>query len=124
MQTKTGRMLAGSTAAAVVIFLLVFMHGTSSTLEVWAEVVHGTYDLLGGGSREQLGYFVQPAYRFSNGITPYVRYEWIDPDRDADDDDGTDLIVGVNYEMATWFHIKLENNYFKGGKNSSLAEFP
>ncbi|UCH85341.1 MAG: hypothetical protein JSW50_06540 [Candidatus Latescibacterota bacterium] len=39
MQTKSGRLLAGSTAAAIVIFILVFMQGTSGTFEAWADVI-------------------------------------------------------------------------------------
>lgn len=39
MQTNRGRLIAGSTATAIVVFILVFMQGTSGTFEAWADVI-------------------------------------------------------------------------------------
>jgi hypothetical protein len=39
MHTRSGRLLAGSTAAAVIVFVTVFMQGTSGTFEAWADVI-------------------------------------------------------------------------------------
>jgi hypothetical protein len=39
METRPGRLVAGSTAAAIVVFIMVFMHGTSSTFDAWADVI-------------------------------------------------------------------------------------
>jgi hypothetical protein len=95
-----------------------------SRLRVLAEIVSGSQKLAAGGTRKQLGWFIQPSYHFDNGVTPYLRYDWIDPDTDQADDDGRDIIVGVNWEMSRWFMIKVENNWFKGGESSSLAQYP
>ena len=92
--------------------------------QLWAEAAYGSLHLADGGTQKQLGFYVQPSWRFENGITPYLRYDWVDPDRDSDDDEGHDLIVGVNWEAQRWFMVKLENNWFKGGKNTNLGSLP
>jgi len=95
-----------------------------SRLRLIGELVSGTKNFAAGGSSDQIGWFIQPSYHFDNGVTPYARYDWIDPDTDRPADDGHVIIVGVNWEASRWFMIKVENNWFKGGKNSSLAEYP
>lgn len=96
----------------------------TSSFRVVAEVVSGKQNLEAGGSRDQLGWFIQPSWHFENGVTPYVRYDWIDPDTDRSDDEGEDIIVGVNWEVSRWFMIKVENNWFKGSEDSTLAQYP
>jgi hypothetical protein len=93
-------------------------------LRVLAEAVLGRKELTAGGSIDQLGWFVQPSFHFGNGVTPYVQFGHIDPDRSASDDTGFNFIVGVNFEVSPWFMIKLENSYFKGDAGSSLGAFP
>lgn len=95
-----------------------------SRVRFLAEAVSGTQKLDGGGTRKQMGFFIQPSYHFDNGVTPYIRYDWIDPDTDKSDDEGHDLIVGVNWEISRWFMFKVENNWFKGGEVSSLGQYP
>lgn len=95
-----------------------------SRVKLLAEVVSGTQELEAGGSTKQLGWFIQPSYGFENGVTPYLRYDWIDPDTDRPDDEGEDFILGVNWEASRWFMIKVENNWFKGRADSSLAQYP
>lgn len=96
----------------------------SSTVQVLAEVAFGWLEPFEGETVKQIGWFVQPSYHFDNGVTPYLRYEQVDPDTDTPNDGGFDLIVGVNYEISAGFMLKLENNYFKGASNSTLAELP
>lgn len=88
-----------------------------------AEAVIGSQDSK-LGSTDQMGWFVQPSYHFENGLTPYLRYDWIDPDTDRGSDEGSDLIIGLNYEISKWFMIKVENNFFQGARSSTLSEFP
>ena len=95
----------------------------------------GRFRLLGEGafgkispeaapSVTQLAFYVQPSFHFKNGVTPYARLDFIDLTTKFTGDGGLDFILGVNYELAKQCHVKLENNYFKGGKNTSLAQFP
>ncbi len=93
-------------------------------IRLLGEIVVGWLKYQQGGTRTQVGWFVQPSYHFDNGITPYLRFEGIDPDTSKDADQGYDLIVGVNFEVVANFMIKVENNYFWGADESSLAEFP
>jgi len=95
-----------------------------SRFRILAEVVSGSRRHEAGGSTTQLGWFIQPSWHFDNGVTPYVRYDWIDPDTDRPNDEGRDFIVGVNWEASRWFMIKVENNWFKGRSETSLAQFP
>lgn len=44
METRSGRMVAGGTAAAVLIFLLVFIHSTTVPFSAWAEVLEKVRD--------------------------------------------------------------------------------
>jgi hypothetical protein len=92
--------------------------------KLWAELDFGWLDLQEGDSTRQVGWYVQPSYDFDNGLTPYFRLERIDPSNDIADDHGYDIIAGVNFEVSGGFMIKIENNYFKGASQSSLAQFP
>ena len=89
-----------------------------------AESAFGWLTPLDGPAVLQVGWYVQPSYEFRNGVSPYVRFEWLDSNRDTPDDQGYDLIVGVNYEVSPGFMLKLENNKYWGGSASSLAQFP
>lgn len=96
----------------------------TGTWRVIAEFVFGWLQPLDGDQVTQIESFVQPSYYFDNGMTPYLRFEYIDPDTDTAKDHGYDLVVGLNYEISGAFMIKVENNYFKGADESSLAQFP
>lgn len=93
-------------------------------VRVLGEAVIGFKRPDSGGGLKQVGWFIQPSYHLPNGITPYVRFEHLDPNLDALDDWGVDLIVGINFEIAKGFMVKMENNYFRGGAESSLDAFP
>jgi hypothetical protein len=93
-------------------------------LQILSEAMVGFSTPREGNDIRQLGWYVQPSYRFPSGFTPYLRIEHIDPDLDAEEDQGLDLVAGLNVTIDEWFMIKLENHYFKGGDQSSLTEFP
>jgi hypothetical protein len=90
----------------------------TGTLRILAEAVLGSMDLDAGSAIKQLGWFIQPSYRMDSGLTPYTRLEFVDPDRDADDDRGFSLVIGMNYETSGGLTFKVEENYFKGGNES------
>ena len=87
------------------------------------EVAIGFKESDANGTIEQVGFYIQPSYQFDNGITPYLRLDYLDPDLDRSADHGFDIITGVNFQINQSFIIKLEHNYFKGAKNSSLSGF-
>lgn len=90
---------------------------------ILSEVAFGSLDLAEGSTQKQLGWYIQPSFHLNNGWTPYVRLDHVNPNRRMSDVGGWDFIVGVNIEMSRNFQLKLENNSFRGGSNSSLAQY-
>lgn len=99
------------------------VEATWSRLRLQAEVAIGTYSPE-VGDLTQVGFYVQPSYHFDNGLTPYLRLDYVDPDTGRDEDQGLIFIAGLNWEISKNFMLKAENNYFKGGDASSLGQFP
>ncbi|MBK5256853.1 MAG: hypothetical protein JJE39_12530 [Vicinamibacteria bacterium] len=95
-----------------------------SKFRVLAEVAFGSLGLAGGGAQKQIGWYVQPSVHLNKGWTPYLRLDFVNPNRRLSDVGGRDFIVGVNLELSKNFQLKVENNSFKGGSKSSLAQFP
>jgi hypothetical protein len=93
-------------------------------VQLLAEVALGWLRPLEDEERLQVGWYLQPSYHFENGVTPYARLERVDPNTDRPDDHGYVFIAGVNLEISAGFMVKIENNYFKGASQSSLAQFP
>jgi hypothetical protein len=89
-----------------------------------AEVAFGSLGHVGGGEQRQLGWYVQPSYHLKRGFTPYMRLDYVNPDRSLSDVGGRDFIVGLNVELSKNFQLKLENNAFHGGAKSTLASLP
>lgn len=88
------------------------------------EVAFGTLSLKDGGAQRQIGWYVQPSYHLRHGWTPYLRLDYVNPNRRLTDVGGRDLIVGVNVELSKNFQLKVENNDFRGGSKSTLAKYP
>jgi hypothetical protein len=97
---------------------------TRNDFRLWAELAMGWRKGNDGSTVRQLGFYIQPSYTFANGVTPYLRFERVDPNLDRSEDHGFDFIVGVNWEISRGFALKLENNYFTGASASSLAAYP
>lgn len=93
-------------------------------LRILGEVAFGSLGLRAGGSQRQLGWYVQPSYHFKSGWTPYLRLDHVNPNRRLLDVGGRDFIIGVNVELSKNFQLKVENNAFRGGSKSSLANYP
>jgi len=98
---------------------------TWKALGVWSEVVFGSQRSRADGRwLDQIGFYVQPSWRFAFGLTPYLRFDLVDPDTSASANRGFDLVVGLNYEVSQGFMLKLENNRVWGEAGSSLAQYP
>jgi len=89
-----------------------------------AEVAFGSLGRVSGGVQRQLGWYIQPSYHLKGGFTPYMRFDYVNPDRSLSDVDGRDFIIGLNVELSKNFQLKLENNAFHGGTKSTLASLP
>jgi Phosphate-selective porin O and P len=91
---------------------------------ILAESDFGWQQPTEGATVFQVGWYIQPSYEFRNGMSPYFRLERVDPDRSVTNDQGYDIIVGINYEISAGFMIKFENDHYTGASDSSLAQFP
>lgn len=84
------------------------------------EIVKGEKETLNPttGNREeirQVGWFIQIAYEYEDsGLTPYFRFEEVDPNSNIGNDTGRDIILGLNIKVDEAYTIKIEDNYFKG----------
>ncbi len=58
----------------------------------------------------------------TEALTPYARFEWLDPDDDVEDDVTTLLLAGVNYRVAGGLVLKLEGDYTMAQKNSGFGD--
>jgi hypothetical protein len=111
------------------VFTSLHSHGLEAELNLarfrlLGEMAFGSLGLATGGSQRQVGWYIQPSMHLSHGITPYLRYDSFNPNRDLTGVDGHVFLVGVNVELAKNFQLKLENNDFRGGSKSTLAVFP
>ncbi len=88
--------------------------------ELNAELVAGIFEHPDGPDNTQLGGFIQPAFRAGKWV-PYLRLDWVDPNIDVADDEGMSVLVGLNVEIASAFHLKAELERVSGRDNSSLS---
>jgi hypothetical protein len=79
-------------------------------------------DASEGEDLTQKSFYIQPSYRFGCGVTPYLRFEWIDSG--LPDESGTLLTTGLNWEITRNFMLKAENDWFHGSSKSSLGQYP
>lgn len=63
------------------------------------------------GSVERNGYFAQAMYMTEWNLQPIVKYEFFDPNMDADDDAGSILTFGFNYFFNDWTRLQLNYLY-------------
>lgn len=93
-------------------------------LRLLGELALGVLSPKSGTGTKQIAWYLQPSYHFSNGLTPYLRLDVLNLDTRKADDVGTLLVAGLNYELTKQCHVKVENNYFHGGKTTGLVTFP
>ena len=61
-----------------------------------------------GTHRTGYGYYGQGSYRFRDWITPFARYEFYDPDRNAVDDGEWAIVAGLNFMITPSAYLKSE----------------
>jgi hypothetical protein len=97
---------------------------THKSFRLLAEAAVGDLERDDGSGPDvrQKSFYVQPTYRFGNGVTPYLRFEWIDSG--IPDESGTLLTTGLNWEITRNFMLKAENDWFHGSAKSNLGQYP
>jgi hypothetical protein len=93
-------------------------------VRVLGELAFGVLSPTGVARTRQVAWYLQPSYHFGNGLTPYLRLDVLNLSTSKSDDVGTIFIAGLNYELTKQCNVKIENNYFHGGSQTSLAQFP
>lgn len=82
------------------------------------EYVVGEVDYDSGTTVERDAYTIMFSRAFAGWITPYFRYEYLDPNDDIDDDDANLMILGVNLLVDTNMYLKFEIDRFDSEINN------
>ena len=100
---------------------------TPSNTYLEFEYVQGTFEFdadAGPGNdidQDRAGWTAMVSHPVTRTLTPYLRYEVLDPDDDVDDDDFNLTIAGVRYGFAKNAFLKLEIDRYESDDNN--AEF-
>ena len=82
------------------------------------EYVHGSIDPSDKAAELSNGYMSMISYRFIDRYTPYLRYEYLDPNSTMNDDYAQLIIYGLNIKISNYLFIKAEMNNTKAGSNN------
>ncbi len=85
------------------------------------EYVKGTVDNPSGTNPklDRWAYTAMFFYTFKNKYTPYLRYEYLDPDKTIDNDTANLSIVGVNIKLDSSITWKVELDFFSSDKGNA-----
>ena len=82
------------------------------------EYVAGFVNPSFANKKSRHGLTFMSSYAFLDDYTPYLRYEFLDPDKSAGDDRAHLYIYGINVQLDTGLYLKAEMNSFFSGKNN------
>ncbi len=83
------------------------------------EFVTGNEDHSGGANIKRHAYTLMLFKPVTQTITPYVRYEYLEPNQDINNDEASVVILGSNILIDEGMFIKLELDYFSAQDNNS-----
>ncbi len=83
---------------------------TEFDLGVELEYVIGNVNEINVVDIDRSAYTIMFYYPFSETITPYFRYESLEPNKDISDDSATLYVTGINFEVDTNMYLKFEIN--------------
>jgi hypothetical protein len=86
------------------------------------EPVFGTVDATGADVLFRGGFSAMISYRLFDGVTPYFRFEYLDPDYDTDDDLATMYIYGCNFMLDQGLFVKAEIDTIQSEPNNKNFE--
>ncbi|MEN8120736.1 MAG: hypothetical protein ABFS35_10330 [Bacteroidota bacterium] len=79
------------------------------------EFVKGNFKPSAGDSQKKYGIEAMFFYTIKNAFTPYLRYEFLEPDIDIDNDNANMISFGLNSMIDDRFFLKLQYNYITSG---------
>jgi len=83
------------------------------------EFVSGNEDHSNGANIKRHAYTLMVFKPVTETITPYVRYEYLEPNQDITDDEASVLVLGSNILIDEGMFLKLELDYFSGEDNNA-----
>ncbi|MEO9964987.1 MAG: hypothetical protein ABJF11_04315 [Reichenbachiella sp.] len=86
------------------------------------EFITGKTSPSAGGDLKKSAFEGMLYYTFIDRITPYFRYEFLDPNKDVDDDQANMISLGVNSRVDDNFFVKLQyNNISSKDQNAEFS---
>ncbi|MBN1782995.1 hypothetical protein JW948_17810 [bacterium] len=89
---------------------------TSGQLGIELEYVSGSLKPEEQRAYSSYAYSAMGSYSYMYRITPYIRYEFLDPDMDRNDDQAKQIIYGLNIKVTENLFLKAEINSITSGK--------
>jgi hypothetical protein len=84
--------------------------GNYGDLGLELEYIAGDVKPSVGSSISRYGYTAMLSYNYLDTYTPYVRYEFLDPNTDLEKDQASQLIYGINIMIDEGLFLKVELN--------------
>ncbi len=72
-----------------------------------------------GGDLKKSAIEAMVYYTFIERLTPYVRYEYLDPNKDVDEDQANMISFGLNTRIDKNFFLKAQYNSISSGDQNS-----
>lgn len=83
------------------------------------EYVGGYVEPSSGGKNTRNAMTAMISYTFKDRYTPYLRYEYLDPSTDIDDDEASLFVYGINTRVGDALFLKLELDTIDAGVNNT-----
>lgn len=83
------------------------------------EFVSGKVAPSAGGDLKKSAIEAMVYYTFIERLTPYVRYEYLDPNKDVDEDQANMISFGLNTRIDKNFFLKAQYNSISSGDQNS-----
>ncbi len=83
------------------------------------EYITGKTDPSAAGELKKNALEAMLYYSLGDKFTPYVRYEYLDPNQDIDDDTANMISFGLNTEIDDNYFLKLQFNRISSGDNNN-----
>jgi hypothetical protein len=95
---------------------------TPGALGFEAEYVRGHLDASSGPGMRRQGSTAMVYYRIRDRFTPYLRYDFLDPNGGVEDDQAHMFVYGVNVRVAQGLYVKADLNTVRSGKANQRFE--
>ena len=79
-----------------------------NALNIEIELVSGSEKAVGGANIDRFAYTAMFSYPVNDWLTPYLRLEYLEPNKDIDNDEASLSIIGLNMMIDTNLYLKIE----------------